>query len=544
MVDVSEYGVTELIVNANPLENPSISLRDPQVWQGIFGGGTTDAGVSVTPTTAMGYPPLWRAINLIAGDAAKLPLNVYRRLPDSGKEVDRRHPAWALLNRRVSVACDSMTFRECLTAHALLRGNGYAAIQRNNRNDPVGLAVLHPSDTYPAIVEGELYYVTHVNSDQIRLRARDVLHIRGLSDDGMVGYDLISLMADALGVGMAAQRFGARFFGQGSNMAGLLLVPHHFDESKIRNTMEAWNEMSSGLSKSHKVALLQDGLKFQQLTIAPEQAQFLQTRQYEVRATVANITGCPPHKLGDDTRTSHSSLEQENQSYLDECLDRWLRKWEIECNQKLLSDTQIANDTHFIEYNRKALLRMSSKDRAEYYAKLQEHGDMTVNDVLRAENMPTIGEKGDRRYRPGNLVEIGEEPDSTAVPPAEPAPPQQPEPPEEAPENRDTLRAFVESSVSRSVEFESSMVTKAAKKEGNFTAWVDQFYSDWIASSSVSDDVKPAFIEHASRSKRELMNVASSTTQTNLAGAVAECVATWSDRGQILTSKLIGENNG
>ena len=156
----------------------------------------------------------------------------------------------------------------------------------------------------------------------------DVLHIRGLSSDGYSGYDVISLMKDALGVGMAAQRFGARFFGQGSNMSGILMVPGHFDEQKIKNTIQAWNTMQTGLTNSHKIALLQDGVKFQQMTISPDQAQFLQTRQYEVRATVANITGCPPHKLGDDTRTSHSSLEAENQSYLDECLDTWLCEFE------------------------------------------------------------------------------------------------------------------------------------------------------------------------------------------------------------------------
>lgn len=537
-----EYGVTELIVNASPLENPNISLRDPAVWQGIFGGGASDSGVSVTPTSAMGYPPLWRAINLVAGDVAKLPLNVYRRLQDGGKEADKRHPAWQLLTRQTSETSDAVTFRECLTAHALLRGNGYAAIQRNNRMEPVEMLILNPSATYPVMFNGELYYVTTIDGDEIKLMARDVFHIRGLSSDGLTGYDIVSLMADALGVGMAAQKFGAKFFGQGSNMSGLMMVPGHFSEEKVRNTRAAWDSMYAGITNSHKVALLQDGVKFQQMTIAPEQAQFLQTRQYEVRATVANIIGCPSHKLGDDTKTSYSSLEAENQSYLDECLDRWLKKWEMECCLKLLSATQKANDTHFIEFNRKALLRMSANDRANYYSRLQEHGNLTVNDVLRSENMPTIGEKGDRRYRPANLVEIGEESDEVQqqAPPAPPADDDNTDETTEPDTSNRMLHAFVESSVEKATKIERDRVLKAAQKEDNFIAWADSFYSDWIDHNSTTPEVQAAFVKHAAESKHQLMEVAGSCTATSLAGAVAECVATWSDRGQILTTTITG----
>ena len=539
-----EYGVTVLataqpsmLSNANPLENPNISLRDPQVWQATFGGGETMAGVSVTPTTALGYPPLWRAINLVAGDVAKLPLNVHRRLPDGGKLIEKKHPAWTLLNRKASETADSMSFKECLTAQALLRGNGYAAIQRNNRLDPVELLYLDPSETFPVMSDGKLFYVTYIDGEPVRLRSHDVLHLRGLASDGLVGYDLVTLMADALGVGMAAQRFGARFFGQGANMSGILMMPGRVDQEKLRNTMSDWDQMATGLNKAHKVALLQDGVKFQQMTIAPDQAQFLQTRQYEVRATVANIIGCPAHKLGDDTRTSYSSLEAENQSYLDECLDRWLKKWEVECGLKLLSETQKRTDTHFVEFNRKALLRMSAADRANYYSRLQEHGNLTVNDVLRAENMPTIGEKGNRRYRPANLMEIGEDPDVQAER-------NTPEPVTRAENGGTLLKALVESSVGRAVQIERDRVTKAAKTEANFVEWMDQFYVSWIRNSSTTAETEQVFTRHAAESKHQLLDVAGSATQTSLAGAVADCVATWSDRGKLITTTLLGADHG
>ena len=526
------FGVTEIIVNGSPVENPRLSLSNPAVWDQYFDGPQADSGVTVSARSAVGYPPLWRALNLISGDVAKLPLNVYRRLPDGGKETDKQHPAWKLLRQNASAIMKAFTLKRTLIGHALLRGNGYAVIVRNNRREAQQLLLLDPEITFPAIVEGELWYVTQISNEMARFRAADVLHIRGLSNDGYVGYDVVSLMRDALGVGMAAQRFGARFFGQGSNMSGVLMVPGRFKEDQIKNTIDAWNQMQSGLTNSHKIALLQDGAKFQQMTIAPEQAQFLETRQYEVRATVANITGCPPHKIGDDTRTSHSSLEQENQAYLDDCLDTWLCEVETECNSKLLSDTQKRNDTHFVEFNRKALLRMSATDRAEYYAKLQEHGDLTVNDVLRAENMPTIGEKGERRYRPANLVEIGAQPDR-----------QTPSQGGQQMSMRaaDTLRAMVESSVTKALQVESDRVVRAAEKESNLSAWMEQFYGQWVERSAFpAPQAKEALISHAAESRRVLLDVIGSTTQTSLAGAVQECVATWAERGELIVQQIMG----
>jgi len=530
-----EYGCT-VMINASPLENPSISLRDPAVWQGVFGGGSTDSGVAVTPSSAMGYPPLWRALNLISGDVAKLPLNIYRRQLDGGKEPAKSHPAYAMLRRKASDTTKSFTLKRTLTHHALIRGNGYAAIARNNRREPSELLLLTPSETFPALVNGDLWYVTQVGTEQMRLPARDVFHIRGLSNDGLAGYDVVTLMADALGVGMAAQRFGARFFGEGTNTSGVLMVPGHFSEEKIRNTMAAWGEMNAGLKNSHKIALLQDGAKYQQTQISPDQAQFLETRQYEIRATVANITGCPGHKLGDDTRTSHSSLEQENQSYLDDCLDTWLCEWESEVNDKLLSDTEKANDTHFAEFNRKALLRMSSTDRANYYSRLQEHGDMTVNDVLRAESMPTIGDKGDRRYRPANLMEIGEQSDEQqggdAMPNNNEEPPQQ--------QATATLRAMISTSVTKALTIEHERVVKAAKNEANFIGWMDTFYDEWLAHSDMpADGAREALVGHVASSKGQLLEVAGCATKDTLVSAVIDCVATWSERGTTVTDQIM-----
>lgn len=548
-----EYGVT-VMVNASPLENPSISLRDPAVWQETFGGGSTQAGVSVTASSAMGYPPVWRAINLISGDVASLPLKVYRRMPDGGKESASSLPAYNLMRRKASQDVKAFDMIRTITSHALLRGNGYAAIIRNGRRDPVELVLLDPAETYPAKVDGELWYVTRVDNDEIKMRSRDVLHIRGLSPDNYVGYDVVTVMAEALGVGMAAQRFGARFFGHGANMSGLLMVPGFFPEEKIRNTMAAWRDMQSGLDNSHKVALLQEGVKFQQLQMSPEQSQFLQTREYEVRQTVASILGCPPHKLGDPTRTSNNSLESENVSYLNDCLKPWLREWEAECDDKLLSETQYANDTHFFAFNRNALLQMEAKDRAEVYSRHLEHGTLTINDVLRAEDLPTVGDLGDRRYRPANLVEIGEESDAELakqqMQQAQPDDDEDNDSDEPEEDNSETesrertmLKAMITSSVTKALEIEAQRVVKAAEKETNLVAWMDKFYQQWISNAELpSSESHAAFVEHSIRSQKEIFDVVSCSTPDSLSTAVAECVATWSDRGNIITERIMGES--
>lgn len=315
--------------------------------------------------------------------------------------------------------------------------------------------------------------------------------------------------------------------------------------------MEAWKSMQSGLDNSHKIALLQEGVKFQQLQMSPEQSQFLQTREYEVRQTVASILGCPPHKLGDSTRTSHNSLESENVSYLNDCLKPWLREWETECDDKLLSETQLSNDTHFFAFNRNALLQMEAKDRAEVYSRHLEHGTLTINDVLKAEDLPTIGEKGDRRYRPANLMEIGEESDEAMQ--QQQAMPQDDDDEEDDTEEEETtedtskekamLRAMVTSSVTKALEIESQRVVKAAKKETNLVAWMDGFYDNWISNAELpsSQESHLAFIDHSVRSKMEIFDVVSCSTPESLPAAVAECVATWSDRGNLITERILGE---
>jgi HK97 family phage portal protein len=536
---MTDYGCT-IIAQASPVQARS----EDHLWRSISLGSDFPAiraksGAKITAKTAMGYPPLWRAVNLIANSVAGLPFDVFRRQRDGGKKVDYRHPAQALLDRSASPFVNAYTFRRTMTALALLHGNSYASIDRIEGR-PVSLSIWNPAQTLVRVMDGEIWYVTYFQNEPIRIAAKDMLHIRGLGPDGIVGWPVLELMAEALGVGMAAMEFGARFFGNGSNMSGLLMIPGTFSEQKIQNTIQAWNSMQTGLNQSHKIALLQEGVKFQQMQIAPDAAQFLQTREHEIRATVANITGVPPHMLGDSTRTSHNSLEAEGQSYLDYCLQPWLKTWEHECEEKLLTQQQQDNDSHLIEFNREALIQMSFDSKVNGIYRQLEAGLITHNEGRALLNMPGLGEDGDARYRPANWIEIGS--------PAEEMQEGEPQAPDTSGDNADdesmtALRQIITAAIRRACEFESSKVIQiASKRPDSFLQAIEEFYDAWKVNSVPGLSQPKAFqaiASHAQESQRQLIEVAGHATADTLKTHVAEAVSAWDTREASLVSAVL-----
>jgi hypothetical protein len=321
------------------------------------------------------------------------------------------------------------------------------------------------------------------------------------------------------------------------------MIPGHFSEEKIRNTIDAWEKMTQGLQKAHKVALLQDGAKFQQLTITNDQAQFLETRQYEIRATIGNIYGIPPHKLGDDTRTSHNSLESENQSLLDDCLNVWLKRHEREAKRKLLTDRQRKNNTHFFEFNREALIQMSFETKVNGIYRQTEMGLITWNEGRRMMNMPDIGPDGDKRFHPANWMEDGVEPVQKPAPAVQnPAQTGDNSPPQ-TPQNS-VLRAMIASSVTNALQIEKDRIVRASKRSDGFLSAVDAIYQTWTDTFTAdlgwqSPETVVAIAKHTEESKRQVMDVAGVATSSTLETHVRDLVACWSDRGEILVDNLL-----
>ena len=527
-----EYGVTQLHVNATPT---MISPTESERWNTVFQSGRmASSSVRVTHKSVVGYAPYFRGVNLIANSVSGIPCNVFRRLGTDDSEIALLHPAQKLIRRggEASEVMASNTFIQTLQGHALIFGNGFAFIERNERQQPIALWPLDPQSTVIRYVDGELWYCSNIENAQVKLPGRNVLHIKGLSHNGIAGYAILDIMADALGVGMAAQQFGGRFFGQGSNMSGLLMVPGSFSEEKIRNTLDAWNDMYEGITNAHKVALLQDGAKFQQLTIPPEQAQFLETRGFEVRTTVANILGVPPHLLGDETRTSHNSLEQENRSYLVHSVNPWLVEWEAELQRKLLSDRERERGTHFVEFNRESLISMEFDKKVDGVYRQMEMGLITLNEGRKLFSMKAVPD-GDVRFHPANWLQYGQEPEGGEMRPD--ATPDEPD------SGGDVLTALIESTVTDSIRFEHQRVVTAARKEANFCEWLDGFYGTWCeksVSGLASTAAQQVKSDYAEESKRQLLDAAGCSTTATLAANVAELVATWDGRTEKLVTDL------
>ena len=383
--------------------------RDPDGWLvEVLGGQRVTSGTKVNRKTALGYPPLWRALSLMSNDVGKLGLRLFERSENRRRRATE-HPSYRLMRRRPNRWMTAGTFKKTLQLHAGLHGNGYAFIERDGRATPLELIPLDPIRTVPVQVEGELWYLTQAGGERRKIRAENVLHIRGQTLDGICGLSLLAIMAEALGLGLAAREFGSRFFGAGLGLAGLLQVPGKLTKDQQKQAMKDFADISAGLTMAHKVAVITEGAKFQPLTLAPEQAQMLETRKLEIRE-VANMTGIPAYLLGDESRTSYASLEVENQSYLDRGLDPWLVGWEDECNEKLLTEAEKAADDHYFEFNREALLRTDLMSRAAAYRIFREMGVMSANQIAARENMDDLGPDGDKRYVPANWVEVGAEP--------------------------------------------------------------------------------------------------------------------------------------
>lgn len=390
--------------------------RDPVLARWLGRGSKTAAGVDVDERKVLGYPAFFRGVNLLANGVGKLPLNVYRYTRD-GKTKAKEHAAYRLLRRKPNRYRTAGVFKRLLTSQPLSWGNGYAYIDRDGGGRPRELIPLLPDRTRPVILrgggvslnpadEGKLVYTTRVAGRQHNLLPENVLHIRGLGGDGLVGYSVVDLLKESLGLGMAAREFGARFFGQGATSSGIVTMPSGMEEEAEERFIKSVREGTAGLGKAHLLMVLEEGSTWTATTIAPEAAQFLQTREFEVRE-VALILGCQPHKLGDPTRKSYNSLEQSNQEHLDDGLDPWLNAWEEECEDKLLSEREKDEETHFIEFNRNAVVRTNLAARTMHYASGRQWGYYSANDIRRMENQDTIGPQGDVYLQPGNMSAAG-----------------------------------------------------------------------------------------------------------------------------------------
>lgn len=369
-------------------------LDNPPDWlRMLLGGGRqTASGVDVDEDVALTYSALWAAVDIIAGAVGMLPCHLYRRL-DRGRKRASDHPAYRLLHDRPNPYMDAAVFRETIQGHALTWGNGYAEIERDGAARPINLWPLLPNRTEPKLSpDKKLYFeVTLPNGGTAVLPAENVLHLRGLGWDGLKGYSVVGYHRESIGLGLATQRYGARFFANGARPGGVLEHPGEMKETARKNFIESWDQMHKGLDHSHRVAILEEGMKWHEIGIPPDDAQLIESQKFGI-GNIARIFRVPPHMLAELDRATFSNIEDQGLEFVVYCLGRWLKKWEFESTYKLVAEAD--QSSYYAEFLTDAMLRGNAKTRAEMYEIYRRIGVYSKNDVRERENLNAI-EGGD-----------------------------------------------------------------------------------------------------------------------------------------------------
>lgn len=375
-----------------------------------FGGSTS--GKAVTERSAMQMTAVYSCVRILAEAVAGLPLNLYRYTEDGGKEKAIDHPLYLLLHDEPNPEMSSFVFRETLMTHLLLWGNAYAQVIRNGKGEVVALYPLMPNKmTVDRDERGQLYYSYQRGNDEavrskdqtVILRPSDVLHIPGLGFDGLVGYSPIAMAKNAIGMAIACEEYGAKFFANGAAPGGVLEHPGTIkDPQRVR---ESWQSTFGGSGNANKIAVLEEGMKYTPIGISPEQAQFLETRKFQINE-IARIFRVPPHMVGDLEKSSFSNIEQQSLEFVKYTLEPWVIRWEQSIQRTLLSQEEKAH--YFVKFNLEGLLRGDYQSRMNGYATARQNGWMSANDIRELENLDRIPaeEGGDLYLINGNMLPL------------------------------------------------------------------------------------------------------------------------------------------
>lgn len=366
--------------------------------------GRALSGKSVNERTAMQTTAVYACVRILSETIASLPLHTYK-YTDDGKEKDYAHPLYYLLHDEPNDEMTSFVFRETLMSHLLLYGNAYAQIIRDGRGRVLSLYPLLPDKMrVDRGANKQIYYTYSSDEDgQIPLRREDVLHIPGLGFDGLVGYSPIAMTKNAVGLAIAAEEYGSKFFANGANPGGVLEHPGQLkDPEKVR---ESWNSVYGGSSNSNRVAVLEEGLSFKSISIPPEQAQFLETRKFQVNE-ICRIFRVPPHMVADLEKSSFSNIEQQSLDFVVNTVRPWLVRWEQAIGQKLLLPAEKGKT--FVKFNVDGLLRGDFQSRMTGYSIARQNGWMSADDIRELENMNKLpkGMGGDKYLVNGNMIPI------------------------------------------------------------------------------------------------------------------------------------------
>ena len=368
--------------------------------------------------TALQHPAVWRAVQLISTTVATLPLKIYRRLPDDGRVPEIAHPLYPLLHQSANAEMSSLTFREVLQRDLLVFGNAFAEVERDGRGRVVALWPLQAKKmTLQRDKDRRLVYSYQPQAQRFTWtgtpgRPAPIFHIRAHSVDGIVGRSPIEVARNAIGGALATEEHGYRHFANGASPGGVLQGPRgaRLTDGAHQRLRASWEAAHKGVSRAHRVALLEDGWQFSPISVANRASEWIASRQLNV-TDIARLFGLPPSSLYDLERATYSNAEQQQIAFSRE-IAVWLDRWTSEIGRTLISD----RGRWYAAFTTAALARGDLQSRYTAYSVGRQHGWLSINEVRRLEDMPPIaGEGGDRYMTPLNMADVNATDDREAT---------------------------------------------------------------------------------------------------------------------------------
>jgi HK97 family phage portal protein len=402
--DAAQTGAPGEPGETRSIQNPAVPLTSARALEYIGGAGTNSAGVDVTPETAVGVSAILAAVNILSRTIAGLPATVVHTVGRDKIKLDD-HPAAVLLDRDPNDEMTAQIFREVLLNNLQLYGDAFALIERDKfTGDPLELIPLPSASTRLERSNGLVRVISRMSDGvEIAIRATDVLYIPGFTMTGLDGRSAITLAPDVVGISIGAQNYAGGFYANGQTLAGVLEFPGSIGEDDdVQRIRKSWQDLHAGERNAYKVAILEQGMKFQTIAVSPEQGQLLQTRKFQVDE-IARLMGVPPHLLFSMERATFSNIEEMGASFLRYWLTPWILRLEQEANRKLLSERE--KRSHKVKLNVNALLRGDSKGRAAYYKEMKNSSAITTNEIRAFEDLPPV-EGGDEIFVPLNMTTL------------------------------------------------------------------------------------------------------------------------------------------
>jgi HK97 family phage portal protein len=391
-------------------------LAEVDFWlKDALGVAPASAGARVTESSALGNTAVYACVRVLSDSVAQLPAKVYRHRAERGKDEDRNHPLWTILHDLPNPEMTAFELKQAMQGHLALRGNAYAEIERDGMGRVVALWPLRPDKMSVQRDEqkNKVWVYELPDGDQVKWTWTNptrtpspILHLRGIGCDGHEGYSPLALLREPIGLTLAAEEYGARLFSNSAQPRGVLQAPTRLSAGAAKNLKDSWEAAHKGLSQAHRVAVLEEGITWAQVGMTADDAQFLDTRKFQV-SEIARAFRVPPHMIGDLERATFSNIEHQAIEFVVHTLTPWLVCWEQAIKRDLLSVKSFS--THDVKFVVNGLLRGDIASRYQAYATGRQWGWLSANDVRALEDQnPLDGDQGDMYLTPVNMADASE----------------------------------------------------------------------------------------------------------------------------------------